>query len=304
MPETLDLVKVIEPVNNQLMLSNWISEHWHTIRNEISENGVFLFRGFDFHEQELSRVLDECCEARIGYEYRSTPRVEAGSNIYTSTEYPADRHILQHNENSYTNKLPTFLWFHCVTMEFQGGETPLTDSQLVYEKLPNDLIERFRKKGLRYERHYNPFIDLPWQEVFNTDDKSVVERYCSENEIEYVWQEGNLSTAQYGTAVSKDPASGNNIWFNQAHLFHPSSHGKNYLDLLSSCGISKPPRNVLFADGSEISESDIMTINKVYSDNTVSFKWQKGDILLVNNNLVAHGRMPYEGERRVLVAMT
>jgi hypothetical protein len=32
--------------------------------------------------------------------------------------------------------------------------------------------------------------------------------------------------------------------------------------------------------------------------------WVAGDVLLIDNVLVAHGRRPFEGSRRVLVAMS
>jgi hypothetical protein len=36
----------------------------------------------------------------------------------------------------------------------------------------------------------------------------------------------------------------------------------------------------------------------------VSFPWQRGDILMLDNILAAHGRAPYEGPRKILVGMT
>jgi alpha-ketoglutarate-dependent taurine dioxygenase len=35
----------------------------------------------------------------------------------------------------------------------------------------------------------------------------------------------------------------------------------------------------------------------------VIFPWSAGDVLILDNMLMMHGRQPYEGERRVLVAM-
>ncbi len=34
------------------------------------------------------------------------------------------------------------------------------------------------------------------------------------------------------------------------------------------------------------------------------FEWRAGDLLVVDNVLAAHGRMPFSGARRVLLAMT
>lgn len=36
----------------------------------------------------------------------------------------------------------------------------------------------------------------------------------------------------------------------------------------------------------------------------VAFPWQPGDVLVVDNMLVSHGRRPFSGERRILVAMS
>jgi alpha-ketoglutarate-dependent taurine dioxygenase len=44
-------------------------------------------------------------------------------------------------------------------------------------------------------------------------------------------------------------------------------------------------------------------IRGAYDSETVKFDWQRGDLLLVDNMLVAHGREPFTGNRKVLVAM-
>jgi alpha-ketoglutarate-dependent taurine dioxygenase len=45
-------------------------------------------------------------------------------------------------------------------------------------------------------------------------------------------------------------------------------------------------------------------IRDLYRDAALSFPWQRGDVLLVDNFLAVHGREPFSGERRILVAMS
>jgi hypothetical protein len=60
---------------------------------------------------------------------------------------------------------------------------------------------------------------------------------------------------------------------------------------------------VYYGDGTEIEDSVIAEICEIYREATVSFAWQKGDILMLDNMLTAHGRNPYVGDRKIVVAM-
>jgi hypothetical protein len=42
---------------------------------------------------------------------------------------------------------------------------------------------------------------------------------------------------------------------------------------------------------------------RVYAGLEVSFPWEAGDVLMVDNLLAAHGRNRFEGERKLLVTM-
>ena len=63
------------------------------------------------------------------------------------------------------------------------------------------------------------------------------------------------------------------------------------------------PRNVYYGDGTPIEESVMQEIGVAYDRATVAFPWQQGDILMVDNMLVAHGRKPFSGARKIVVAM-
>jgi hypothetical protein len=73
--------------------------------------------------------------------------------------------------------------------------------------------------------------------------------------------------------------------------------------LIENLGIENLPRNALYGDGTPIEDSVIDQIRQVYEHEEVMIPWKRGDILLVDNMLRSHGRMPFKGPRRVLVGM-
>jgi hypothetical protein len=93
------------------------------------------------------------------------------------------------------------------------------------------------------------------------------------------------------------------VWFNQAHLFHVSSLESEIRDLLLSSSGGEPPRNAFYGDGTPIDDADLEGIRAAYEKEIVVFRWQEGDVLLLDNMLAAHGRKPYRGPRQIVVGM-
>jgi hypothetical protein len=93
------------------------------------------------------------------------------------------------------------------------------------------------------------------------------------------------------------------VWFNQAHLFHVSSLEQDVRSLLQSTSGGNEPRNAFFGDGSAIDEAVLDHIRSVYENEKVTFPWQRGDVLILDNILKAHGRKPYRGPRQIVVGM-
>jgi hypothetical protein len=74
--------------------------------------------------------------------------------------------------------------------------------------------------------------------------------------------------------------------------------------LLTEVKEAELPRNAHYGDGTPIEASFLDEIRAAYREETVTFAWQEGDILLVDNMLVAHGREPFVGPRKILVGMS
>ncbi len=287
-------------------LGFFIRSNKKRIEDLLPKYGAILFSGFavssidQFHQTVLAfgnEMLD--------YQFGSTPRTELNKKVYTSTEYPADQFIPMHNEMSYTNNWPSKIWFFCEQPSVTGGETPIADSHRVYEKIPAHIRELFGRSGVRYVRNYHESVDVPWQKVFRTEDPREVEAYCRQHGLAYQWINESLRTWQTCQSTLVHEPTKKNVWFNQAHLFHVSMlPGNVQASLRTMFQDVEMPRNSYLGDGTAISPEHIAAIQAAYEEMKIPLRLLKHDVLLLDNERVAHGRHPYTGERKVRVAMT
>lgn len=297
-------VLVYEPGPAGLRTSRWVTEHRAQLVDALDRSGAVLVRRAIDSPGALDEVAACVGGELLDYTERSTPRSRVGGHVYTSTEYPAAQTIVQHNESAYARSYPRWLFFAALETAATGGETRLADSRAMVRQLPRELVDRFREKGVRYSRTYREGMGLTWQEAFQTDDPLQVERYCEEHGIEHAWTADALRTRQYGPALVTHPHTGEESWFNQAHLFHSSNLPREVTEALAELYPAEDmPRAAHFGDGTEIPDEDMDRIRAAYDACSFAFPWERGDLLLVNNLLVSHGRRPYTGNRRTLVAM-
>jgi alpha-ketoglutarate-dependent taurine dioxygenase len=295
---------VLKPATPGVDLAEWAGSHRSDLQAKLIEHGALLFRGFN-----LASVSDfERCAAAICpdlfSEYGDLPREQVSTKVYGSTPYPSNQSILFHNESSHLHRWPMKIWFFCVKAPAQGGETPIVDCRRVYELLPEEMRDRFARKRIMYVRNFTEGLDVSWQEFFRTRDRAVVEEQCRRAGIEYEWIDQTLRTRKVAVAVTNHPHTGEQIFFNQIQLHHPSyllpKLRESLLDLVGDEGL---PRNLYYGDASPIEAATITQIDEAYRRASVSFKWMESDLLMLDNMLTAHARNPFAGERKIVVAM-
>lgn len=299
-------LRVIQPAVEGTGLIAWAACHKEFIEAELLKHGAILFRGFNMigisdFEEFIENISGELLE----YNYQSTPRHRVSGKIYTSTEYPQSYSIPLHNEMAYSREWPMKIWFFCQQPAEHGGETPIADSRKVFDLIDSRIRERFTEKKVMYARNYGDGLDLSWQTVFQTDSKSEVEGYCNDAGIGFEWRRGNrLTTRQICPAVAQHPVTKEMVWFNQAHLFHISNLEPGVREyLLAAFKQDECPRNAYYGDGTPIEISALEEIREAYNQTQGVFAWKKGDLLMLDNMLAAHGRKPFSGSRKIVVGM-
>lgn len=277
------------------------------VEHHLLECGALLFRGFELDgAEEFQYFATAFGHPLLEYDFASTPRRRVRQGVYSSTEYPAHQSIPLHNEQSYGRAWPMKIWFYCSLPARIGGETPVADSREVYRLLPPRIRERFAERELSYVRNFGNGLDLPWTRVFNTERRDEVEAYCRAHGIACEWKpDGELRTKNRAQAVAAHPRTGEAVWFNQAHLFHVSALEPDMREaLVDAVGEHELPRNVYYGDGTPIEESILEEVRAVLESAKRVFAWQQGDVLMLDNMLTAHARMPFQGDRKVIVAMS
>lgn len=297
---------LVEPGEGTPSLIEALAEIRSIVDRHLAVEGGLLFRGFALDGADAFRGFAAGFgHPLLTYEFGSTPRSKVTQGVYTSTEYPPHQHIPLHNEQAYTRDWPMKIWFYCQQAAPEGGETPIADSRAVYRAMPPALRDRFVEKGLMYVRNYGNGLDVSWQQVFGTESREEVEAYCRGHGIDCEWKpDGELRTRQVCQGAIAHPVTGEMVWFNQAHLFHVSNLEPEVRSTLLEL-VDEPdlPRNVYYGDGSPIEDEALATVREVLEAHKISFPWQAGDVLMLDNMLTAHARAPFKGPRKVIVAM-
>lgn len=297
---------LIEPAIAGVDLVQWASSHREHLEQKVLQHGAVLLRGFGVASLDrFNEVISALSPGALEYMFRASPRTRVGGNIYTSTDYPADQMIFPHNEHSYSPRFPLRLFFYCHQPSATGGETPIGSTRKVMSLIRPEIQEKFRQKNILYVRNYGDGFGLPWQTVFQTEDRAEVEAYCATVGIEVEWKENNrLRTKQAGPAIVRHPRTGEEVWFNHGTFFHISTLPPAIRDSLhSTFAYEDLPTNTFYGDGSPIEPDVLEELRAAYLQSLVRFTWQQGDVLFIDNILAVHGREPFTGKRTVLTGM-
>ncbi|MDR3492233.1 MAG: TauD/TfdA family dioxygenase [Gammaproteobacteria bacterium] len=300
-----------------------IHEHKNFFHDLLLKQGAFVFRNFGINDAADFAEVIEALELGdfVNYIGGDSPRDKVKDKVYTSTEAPPNLHIPLHQELSFMKNHPKHIYFYCEIEPDVGGSTIIGDARQILKAMNSRVTAQFQEKKLTYVSHYYyqsmimKFVNRlqrshkSWPEVFETQSKSEVETKCLANEFDWKWLKRDwLEIQQTRPATLTHPLTQENVWFNQAHLydFNPKLLGlQRYLGAkLFYFRKSTRLHEIMYADKTQIPRKDIYHVLDVLNQNTVSFPWKQGDVMVLDNILSMHGRAPFSGKRRILTALT
>ncbi len=289
-------------------LARWALENPGDWKPRLLRHGALLFRGFGFDGFTPFEAFARAFSADlVSYAGGASNRKKVHGNVYTSTEASPRLSISQHHEGAYLPTMPSMISFFCAQPAMTGGCTPLASARKVTARIPREHLDEFERRRITYVNRLHGGLGAgrSWQSQFETQDQAEVVKALVEGGYRFEWLPGNaLVTRLTCDGVRRHPATGERLWIGQADHWHPSGLAPA---IRAQMGLRMPesefPFNAFFGDGGALDESGLTLIREAIRAETVRFNWEKGDVLVCDNLLVSHGRDPFEGERKVYVAL-
>lgn len=331
---------VITPLDDDSVenLLAWIECNQTDLHVLMQEHGAVLFRGFAIADERGFEQIAQAIDAELKNDYMGTsPRdIQAGTDyVFSASELPPYYPIPQHCEMTFIKEPPRRIFFACMVQpQAGGGETPLVDFRKVYQDLDASVRDRFDAKGIKIIRNYagpnsnsrfNLFELKPWTAMFGTDKQQAQAR-AEQEDFEVTWTKGDgMRLTSHQPAVRPHPHTGEKAWYSHLQVFHISTASGEFERIYRKRSslknlalwratqamvkvqqlLKKPDEHAMhctYSDGSEIPQADVDHLRDVIWDNMQLTPWQKGDVVAIDNYSIAHGRLPYTGARKVVVA--
>jgi alpha-ketoglutarate-dependent taurine dioxygenase len=283
-------------------LELWLQDHWPSVEGQLVQYGAVAFRGFACGSPAaFGEAIQQMGSSTLRIKEESSRRVQLGEGIFTATEHPADFDIFLHHESSYSLTVPARVFFFCAGRDGQGGETLLADGHRIWTLIRPEIRQRFDRLGWALHRRYGDGLGVSWQQAYATDKAEDVNAYCLEHGTQARWVDGELMTRQQREVTLKHPTSGLPVWFNHICFFHRSAIPADLLGLLMEEGKGLP-FDTTYGNDEPIELGVVEELRSAYRACSVCYEWRAGDVLVLDNLRIAHGRRAFSGSRSLLFA--
>ena len=293
-------------LNNLKSTQDWLKENKIFIELKLEEHGAIIFKDFPVKTAEdFDQFVSTFNYDTFTYEesLSNAVRINKTNKVFTANEAPQDVEIFLHHEMAQTPYFPSQLFFHCEQAAASGGATPLCRSDALLETLTQQLPEfvaRCRAHGARYSLTMPAEADVTsgqgrsWRQTLNVDTKEAAEARLAALEYDWKWlPDDAIRTTTPALSLIRHAPSGNEVFFNQL--------------IAAFCGWQDPrnegTRSVTYGDGSAFDDADVQAAVEIAYDLVFDLPWESGDVALIDNYQVMHGRRPFSGQRSVLASL-
>lgn len=284
----------------------WVETEKERLVTTAEKSGAVLFRGFPIRtDKDFDQFIEAFSLPNFRYEdsLSNAVRVNRTERVFTANEAPADVRIFLHHEMAQTPVYPSKLFFFCEQAAEQGGATPLCRSDVLFRQMQAEVpefAEACHTHGLLYS-HVMPDADdagsgmgRSWRSTWRSRSREEAEAAMSR--LGYAWEwleDGCLKVTTPQLPATRELPDGRIVFFNQLiAAFAGWKDSRN-----------DPSASIRLGNGSPIPQQAMHRVIELADELTFDLAWQNGDVVLVDNYVVMHGRRPFQGVRKVLASL-
>lgn len=276
-------------------------------------HGVLLLRGFTSKGREESKQDFVSFSDRLTAEFSNyrggglrfaaldRQSVDGMPTLMTTTGHTQKFGIPLHGEMYYLRQPPGLIWFYADLPPARDGETTLADGAEVFAQLKPASQDFFRHNRIKYVR---ALVDGDWQATFMTDDLAEAERFCAEADLVMRFDaEAKVLRTEFTCSALRE-VGGRTVFINNLLFIHIAELVfKNGWAKQNLPGLRSPdcPIVVRAEDGSPLPPEVLSDVQAVSERLTRRIAWQQGDIAMIDNRRILHGRRDTDGGPRSIL---
>lgn len=312
----------IEPVSERLRVLDGALELLAATRGVLDRlictHGGIVLRGFPISEAAHFGALAGLFPSFEGnYLGGVAPRARIGGQVMESTRLDKHVKLRLHSEMAYMQDFPARIAFFCRKAAEVGGETIVADLRGLLLALPEKLRHKVEMLGVITVRNFAPpsreldssvaHMDLrSWNIAFESDEPAVVEEICKTKGLVVTWNEDkSLTVVNQTPATVVHPTTGQRLYRANLHSYTSTSVNEGMdAGLMERVRASqKRPSGTFLGNGEPLSADELASFDSYIEAHTLAWPWKNGDVMILDNLEMWHGRNPYEGSREVQVVM-
>jgi len=254
-------------------------------------NGAVVIPTDAFDIESFSRLIQSICR-RITFDPAREYASSAAQTVDAGTAA-----VGLHIENGNTPLPPDIVSFYSARSAKTGAQTTLCDGIAVLAQMPKTLVSQFEK----------PFS------MTRTLPKAIWQRYvatafglANADEVEQVHLDRFINAVPGQSYAWAEEASINYRLEINAIRSDNMAATPSFANALLGPSYNYEPPTYRFSDGAIISQDILDELAVIGEENTVEIPWRDGDVAIIDNKRVMHGRREITvplAERKLFIAM-
>lgn len=263
------------------------------LMTKLAEHGYLVLRDFEVGIEGFSRLVRQS-SARISLDPARSFNGDTAQKVDAGTA-PVGLHC----ENGNSPFWPDLCWFYCEREPEQGSQTTICDGMAVYEAMSDGDRAAFAAQDIEYSRRVD---ETKWKTyvLHALADHPAAPHSIADVTVAHLQA---LAEGSEGTTIVLNSDNSIHYRFRTAAIRKSTlaaTPRPSFANSIFGPSYNYETPRIAFADGSDIPAETLAGLAEVCEAHTHEVGWKTGDVVMIDNTRVMHGRREIQDTRRVI----